>query len=125
MIYILAFYLLVHGISHLVGFLVPWKLASLKEMPYSSFILNGKVNLGHKGIRIMGMVWLALAVGYFFSIYLVFTDLSYALWFLWPMSGLSLVLCLMYLPDTKIGIIANLILMIFLGLNVYFGWYSN
>jgi hypothetical protein len=33
--------LIAHGVAHLVGFVVPWKLLSTAEVPYRTTILGG------------------------------------------------------------------------------------
>ena len=66
----LAIFLFVHGFAHLVGFMIPWKIAKLEEMPYSTSIFFNKINLGHVGIRIVGILWLVAALAYFYSFYM-------------------------------------------------------
>jgi hypothetical protein len=35
---VLAVFLFAHGFVHLVGFVVPWRIANLKEMPYKTTV---------------------------------------------------------------------------------------
>lgn len=37
----LALVLFVHAVAHLPGFLVSWRIASLKELPYKTTVLAG------------------------------------------------------------------------------------
>jgi len=62
--WLLAGLLVAHGIAHVVGFVVPWKLLASKEMPYRTTILSGSVDLGETGARLLGLVWLGVAVGF-------------------------------------------------------------
>ncbi|MBW2180913.1 MAG: ABC transporter permease, partial [Deltaproteobacteria bacterium] len=39
--YAIAALVAIHGCVHLVGFVVPWRLAELKEMPYSTQVFGG------------------------------------------------------------------------------------
>ena len=50
-----AVFLLMHGIAHLVGFVVPWKLAEMEDAPYKTTIFLDKIDLGDTGIRINGV----------------------------------------------------------------------
>jgi hypothetical protein len=58
-----ALFLLVHGVAHLPGFVVPWRLAALREMPYKTTLLNGAVDAGPVGARIVGPLWLFAGLG--------------------------------------------------------------
>jgi hypothetical protein len=107
-------YLLVHGLCHFVGFLVPWKIITSKEEPYKTTLLAGALDVGHLGIRAIGILWLlaglaimATGIGAFLS------------WPSWRTATLGLavastVLCVFGLPGAKIGILANLLLFIYL-----------
>ena len=69
--YAIAAFLLAHGIAHVPGFAVPWRLLSSPETPYSTMMLSGRWDVGDVGIRIVGLCWLivglafaAAAIGY-------------------------------------------------------------
>ena len=51
--------LVAHGVAHLVGFAVPWKLVSTAEVPYRTTILGGMIDIGDTGARALGVVWLS------------------------------------------------------------------
>jgi hypothetical protein len=55
--YALAGVLVIHGVAHLVVFAVPWRLATLAEMPYGTTLLGGRIDAGHGGIRVVGPLW--------------------------------------------------------------------
>ena len=50
----LAALLIAHGVAHLVGFLVPWKLLSTAEVPYRTTVLGGLIEVGDAGARALG-----------------------------------------------------------------------
>jgi hypothetical protein len=54
--------LLAHGIAHVPGFAVPWRLLSTPEMPYTTTILAGRWDVGAIGIRGVGIAWLTAGV---------------------------------------------------------------
>jgi hypothetical protein len=35
--------LIVHGLIHLIGFVVPWRLATMADMPYDTTVLGGRL----------------------------------------------------------------------------------
>jgi hypothetical protein len=114
-------YLLVHGICHLVGFLVPWRIITSKEEPYKTTLLEGTLDVGPVGIRMVGIVWLLAGLAIMAS-----GIGAFAWWPWWRNATLtlalaSLVLCVLGLPGAKIGILANLLLLAYLAA-VRLGW---
>ena len=117
---ITAIVLFVHGFAHLVGFVGPWRLS--KSIPYKTTILAGRFDLGDAGIKAIGVVWLLMA--------LVFAvagagALLHARW--WPLftvviAGLSTLLCIIGLPDAKIGVPVNLAILVYVLLAWKLGW---
>ena len=59
--YAIAAILLAHGIAHLPGFAVSWRLLSSPEIPYTTRILGGRWEVGAIGIRVVGIGWLTLS----------------------------------------------------------------
>lgn len=121
---LLALVLFGHGIAHLPGFLVFWKLATFKDLPYKTTILAGRVSVGEGGIRIVGVLWLITALAFVASS--IGTGLRLP-W--WPTvtlatSAFSLLLCITGWPDARIGVFVNLILIAFLLVNRQTGWLS-
>lgn len=107
--YFLAFFLLVHAVAHLVGFLVPWQLWQSAEMPYRTTIFGGRFDLGPKGILVYGAVWLLLAVGFAVVSLGVLWRANAWLAGLTLLVLVSLLFCLLGWPDTKVGLFANLL----------------
>ena len=44
--FVLVFFLLAHGVAHLVGFVSSWKLATLAELPYKTTVLSSRIDVG-------------------------------------------------------------------------------
>ena len=61
---VLAALMAMHGVAHLVGFAGAWQLAPAKEIPYKTTVLAGHVQLGDMGIRVMGVLWLLVAMAF-------------------------------------------------------------
>ena len=62
--FVLAFFLLAHGVAHLVGFVSSWKLATLAELPYKTTVFSGRIDVGDAGIRVLGVLWLLTALAF-------------------------------------------------------------
>ena len=64
---IVAIYLIVHGLIHLIGFAVNFQIAEMEDFAYKTTALAGKLDVGHVGTRVLGIVWLLLAVAFVVS----------------------------------------------------------
>jgi hypothetical protein len=103
--------LMVHGIAHLPGFVVPWRLAALAEMPYKTTLLNGVVDAGPAGARVVGLLWLLAGLGCVATAVAALRGIPG-----WPAYTLgvlvfSLLLCVLSWPDSRIGLAVNLVLL--------------
>jgi hypothetical protein len=116
-------YLLIHGFCHLVGFVVPWKLISMKDEPYRTTLLAGAIDVGDVGIRIVGLLWLVAALAFVLDGVGAFS--SFAMWrpLAFWLALFSLVLCVLGLPGAKVGILANAVVLLYL-LCIRLGWSS-
>ena len=120
--YALAMLFFVHGFAHTVGFVVPWKIASLDEAPYKTTLLNDKLDVGDTGIRVVGLLWLLAALTFFIAGALVVGRNG-----LWQPLTLavtlySMVLCVLGLPESRIGVPVNVGILLFLILGNALGW---
>ena len=107
----LAGFLVVHGIAHLVGFVVPWKIFQAEEMPYSTTLFGGRIEVGDLGAKIVGLFWLGLALAFLTAAGFVWvqrqgwTDLVVIL------ASASLVLSILGLPAARLGVPINIVLL--------------
>jgi hypothetical protein len=116
-----AVVLTVHGFIHLIGFVVPWQLATVDGFPYRTTVLAGLLDVGGTGARAVGGLWLACAVG--------FVVAGFALWRgePWPMPLIvgfalaSLVLCFLGLPESVLGVAVNLAILAVAAYVVFIG----
>jgi hypothetical protein len=99
--------LALHGVVHLLGFVAQWQLATLAELPYRTTILDGAVDIGATGARIEGLGWLVLVPAWLVAAYALARDRSWALVVIGVVSALSLGLCLLAMPYTRIGMLLN------------------
>ena len=56
--------LVVHGLIHLMGTTVYMKLGQIQGLPYKTTLLGGRWDLGERGIRVFGALWVLPAVGF-------------------------------------------------------------
>ena len=108
----MAVLLLLHGVAHLPGFAVAWKLMHSPELPYRTTIFAGRVDLGDAGARLFGAAWLLVA--------LLFGVLAWMDWTAHPafrgaaitIAGVSSVLCLAAWPEARIGLGVNALILL-------------
>ena len=118
----LAVILFGHGFAHLVGFVVPWRIATLKEMPYKTTVLADSVNVGDLGIRVMGILWLIAALAFAVSSIGVLARLSWWLPVTVIVAVFSFFLCIIGWPDSRIGVFINVAIVAFLLVGRQMGW---
>lgn len=106
--YAIAALLAGHGVAHLVGFLVSWRLMEAPEMPYRTTILQGAIDLADGGIRVYGVIWLMLALGFGASAVMVVAGSDIWQRLALALAAASLVMCALGWPETRIGLAVNL-----------------
>ena len=109
-----AIYLIVHGIIHVLGFVVNFQIAEIEGVRYSTAVLAGKVNIGVVGIRVLGIVWLLIAVAFVISGVGIFFSPSWWWSFTLATNVVSLIVTVLGWPDSKFGVLANVIILLFL-----------
>jgi hypothetical protein len=105
-----ALFLFIHGLAHLVGFVVPWRIAALDQMPYRTTVLAGAVNIGDAGIRVVGIIWFGIALTFAGCGIGFITRQPWALRLTMWTTGISLAMCLIGWPDARTGVFVNLII---------------
>lgn len=104
---VLAAFLIVHGISHVVGFVVPWRLVTSADVPYRTTIAGGAIDLGPGGIKMIGLVWLVLAISF---VMLAIGLLARASWWfpaILYFVAVSTMFCALQWSDARVGLLAN------------------
>lgn len=110
-----------HGLAHLVGFVVPWGLWEVKDAPYKTTLLADRIDAGDAGIRVFGLLWLVTAVAFIVA---GIAGLTGGLW--WPfaawVAGFSLLLGVLGWPETRIGIVVDIAILVCLALGARADW---
>ncbi len=107
-----------HGFIHLIGFVTPWRIAVLEGFSYRTSVLGGAHDVGDFGVRLIGLVWLGLAVGFATAAHGVWRGEPWARSLAGVLAIVSLVVCTLGLPETFAGIAINVGI---LGAVVYVG----
>lgn len=67
-----------HGLIHLMGFSVYLKLAEIEGLSYKTNVLNGRWEVGEGGIKLFGILWLLVAVGFIVAAVALSTQQAWA-----------------------------------------------
>lgn len=97
-----------HGLIHLIGFLVPWRIAAMDGFPYRTTALGGAVALGEVGAQLLGVAWLVLAVGFVIAAVATWRGASWTVEVTAVLAMASIVVCVLGLPETAAGIAVNI-----------------
>ncbi|MCJ7535665.1 MAG: hypothetical protein WA997_10245 [Anaerolineales bacterium] len=119
---LLGLLLIAHGVAHLVGFVTYWQIASFEEMPYKTTLLAGALDIGDRGIRVVGILWLLTGLAFAVAGAGVLTSQPWWLPLTLSISIFSLLMCILGWPDSRFGVLVNIIILLFLFLGNNFGW---
>ena len=112
---IAAVLLAVHGLIHLIGFVVPWGITQVEGFPYRTSALAGAIVLGEPGARLVGVVWLVLAVGFVVAGVATWRRAAWAAPLAAVLATGSIVVCVLGLPEAVFGIVVNVAILAVLG----------
>ena len=106
----LATLIILHGFAHMVGFAGAFQLSN--DITYKTTVLAGRLDVGDVGIRAFGAVWLLAAIAFVLIGLAGYTNQGW-----WAKAGISLaavslLLCVTELPEARIGMAINTILII-------------
>jgi hypothetical protein len=120
--FFLAAFFILHGLVHLLWFVVPWQITTVDGLPYSTKVLMHRIDLGRAGIRVVGLLWLAATVLWVAA---GLASIFGAVWWQALAAAAALysaALCVLGLPDAKYGLAIDLAILLVLLLNRSFGW---
>ena len=113
----IAFVLFLHGIVHVIGFLVPWQLMTSPEFTYTTNAAWGTLELGDAGVRLVGLVMLGLAVAFPVAAFGVWRRAPWALALTVGVTLVSFVACTLQSPAAILGVALDLAILAAAGLS--------
>ena len=122
MLVVLSIVILLHGLAHLPGFLVSWRLMHPADLPYTTMILGNSINVGDAGIRFVGVLWLIVGLGCVAAGIAGIRGMPG--WHLLALSAVTLssFLCIVGWPAARIGLAVDLTLLAIVAGGMWFGW---
>jgi hypothetical protein len=114
--FIIGLVLIAHGLAHSLGFFVPWRIGPGKSSPYNTTILNGSIDLGDIGIRVMGILWLVPGLAFVVAGIGVMAASSWGGIVTLDAAMFSLILSIIGWPDSRVGVFINVAILAYLGL---------
>ena len=105
--------LAVHGLLHLVGFAVPWRLSGIEPIS-ARRALGGHIQLNVRTARVIGVFWLGAAISFLVAAGGLLLGLPWAAELIIAAAVVSLALCIIGLPEMFLGVIANLLIIVVL-----------
>lgn len=112
---LLALALAAHGLIHLIGFVVPFRIAQLEGYAYTTSAAWGRFELGDDGARVVGVLWLLVTVAFIVAAYGIWQQASWAIPVTATIAGCSLVLCILGSPAAAAGIAINVLILAVIG----------
>lgn len=107
----LAVLVAAHGLIHLIGVVVAWQMVTVDGFPYRTAVLHAHVDLGAAGTALLGLLWLGACGGFLVAALGLVRRSTWALALTaWLASG-SLLLCLLWLPETAAGVGIDLVIL--------------
>ena len=107
----IALFVLVHAIAHLLQFADAFRLIPAGGIPYRTTLLDGRLDVGNGGIRLMGMLWFTLAIA--FAAVAVGMALDTTWWVNVAGVGavISLLMTLLEAPRAQVGLWINVVIL--------------
>lgn len=111
--------LAVHGLIHFIGLFAYWQLATFEQLRYTTTVLNGSLDVGEVGIRLVGVGWAAAGTLLLAGAWLVVRRDRGTLPVVVAATAVSTVLCTLGLPDAVLGLVVDLALIAVLALRLW------
>ena len=106
-----AVFFALHGVVHVIGFMVPWKLGGPRSVEYSTSLFNRSLEVGDVGVKLVGLIWLATALAFLAVAVLLWRRHAWALRLTIALLAVSLGLCIAGLPGSIMGLAIDVALL--------------
>ena len=104
------------------GFVVACRLRELPQLPYTTTVTGGLINIGASATRALGLVWLLTGLSCLVVAAGIFGRAAWSGQVAWVTLGVSAVLCVLGWPAARLGLIANVLIGAFLLTGTKMGW---
>jgi hypothetical protein len=108
---VVAVGLALHGLLHLIGFVVPWQIAQIDGFPYATSTAWRDIALGDQGAKLLGVCWLVAAIGFWVAALGVAQGTPWATLAIAATAALSAVLCVGVAPVANAGFVIDVMLL--------------
>lgn len=105
-------FVIAHGIAHLMATSVYWRLTESPDLPYTTLILGGQLDLGETGVQLFGAVWLLAGLFTAAGGAALMARLPRARLILLAAALFSLAICLLVYDRAQVGIVINLAILL-------------
>lgn len=109
--YVVAALIFVHGLVHLLGPLAYWRLATVSSLPYKTSILLDRVEVGARGMQILGIGFTVAAAAFTTVAAGILFEMSWWRPLLFAAAGLSLVVTVIDVKVAYVGAIIDLLIL--------------
>ncbi len=106
-----ALLLIVHGLVHLMGTTVYVKLGSIEGLPYKTTLLDGRWELGERGMRLFGALWVLPGLGFVLGGATLLVGQAMWVPLVMVMSLVSLVMTVLDFRVAFAGVILNVVIL--------------
>ena len=120
--YALATLMVLHGLGHLPGFLIPWGLVESPEMAARTVLIESAFGAESVVLKALGLVWLLLGAAFAVAAYGLARSAPWWRPLTLNVGATSLIFCIFYLPDTSVGLLVNALLLAYLVLAEQTSW---
>lgn len=107
-----AILMALHGLAHAPGFLNSWRLKEFPDVPYTTTLFRGGLEIGEGGRKSVGLLWLLTALGFLVAAYGAFTAADWWWGVALGTSVVSLILSAAELPAARIGLPINAVILV-------------
>ena len=121
----LGLFLALHGVIHLIGFVVPWRITEIRGFAYSTSVFWGRADIGDAGARVLGAGWLAVALTFMVAGAGIAFGTPWALALTLIAAGMSTVLCIAGSPAAVAGLVIDAVILTTIAAAQVFGAMGN
>jgi hypothetical protein len=106
-----------HGVMAWPGFAVPWRLLTIREVPFTTELAFGAVDVGEPGIQLFGVLWMVTIVLF------IVGGIAYAMRWPWAVpliagtAAFQIVLAVLNVPWTWEGVVLDVFILALISLD--------